>query len=45
MKKIKIQCPAKINLNLKVFKKDELTGFHPIKSIMQAINLFDYRRR
>ena len=42
MKKIKIQCPAKINLNLKVFKKDELTGFHPIKSIMQAINLFDY---
>ena len=42
MKKIKIQCPAKINLNLKVFKKDESTGFHPIKSIMQAINLFDY---
>lgn len=42
MKKIKIQCPAKINLNLKVFKKDDLTGFHPIKSIMQAINLFDY---
>ncbi len=40
--KIKVQCPAKINLDLKVFKKDETTGFHPIKSIMQAINLFDY---
>lgn len=42
MKKIKIMCPAKINLDLRVFKKDETTGFHPIKSIMQTINLFDY---
>lgn len=41
MKQIKIKCPAKINLDLRVFKKDEKTGFHPIKSIMQAINLFD----
>ena len=42
MKQIKIKCPAKINLDLRVFKKDETTGFHPIKSIMQTINLFDY---
>jgi len=42
MKKIRIKCPAKINLDLRVFKKDPLTGFHPIKSIMQTIGLFDY---
>lgn len=40
--KLKIKCPAKINLTLKVFKKDEITGFHPIKSIMQSISLCDY---
>jgi len=38
---IKIQCPAKINLNLKVLGKRE-DGFHDIESIMQTINLFDY---
>ena len=38
---IKVKCPAKINLNLKVFPRD-LSGFHPIKSVMQTINLFDY---
>lgn len=42
MKKIKVKCPAKINLNLKVFPVDKITKFHPIKSIMQTINLFDY---
>ena len=42
MKKIKIQCPAKINLDLRIFKKDPVTGFHPLKSIMQTISLFDY---
>jgi len=42
MKSIKIKCPAKINLDLRVFKKDPETGFHPIKSIMQTISLFDY---
>ena len=42
MKKIKIQCPAKINLDLRVFPRDEKTGFHEIKSIMQTISLFDY---
>ena len=42
MKTIKIQCPAKINLDLKVPKKDTITGFHPIKSTMQAISLFDF---
>ena len=41
MKQIKIKCPAKINLDLRVFPKAD-NGFHPIKSIMQAINLFDY---
>lgn len=41
-KEIKIKCPAKINLTLRVFKKDEKTGFHDINSIMQTINLFDF---
>ena len=40
-KSIKIKCPAKINLDLRVFPKDK-SGFHPIKSIMQTISLFDY---
>jgi 4-diphosphocytidyl-2-C-methyl-D-erythritol kinase len=38
---IKIKCPAKINLDLKVFPLNS-NGYHPIKSTMQAINLFDY---
>jgi len=42
MKQIKIKCPAKINLDLRVFPKDLKTGYHNIKSIMQTINLFDY---
>lgn len=38
---IKIKCPAKINLTLKITgKRDD--GFHNIDSIMQTINLFDY---
>ena len=40
-KSIKIQCPAKINLSLKILNKRE-DGFHNIDSIMQTINLFDY---
>ena len=40
-KTIKVMCPAKINLYLKVFKKDE-NNFHKIESIMQSVNLFDY---
>lgn len=39
--KIKIKTPAKINLNLKVHRVGE-NGFHPINSIMQSVNLFDY---
>lgn len=41
MKTIKIKCPAKINLNLKITGKRK-DGFHNIESIMQTINLFDY---
>lgn len=41
MESIKIQCPAKVNLTLKVINKRE-DGFHNIESIMQTINLFDY---
>ena len=41
MKQIKIQCPAKVNLTLKVLGKRE-DGFHNIDSIMQTISLFDY---
>lgn len=38
---IKIQCPAKINLTLKIIgKRDD--GFHNLDSIMQTISLFDY---
>lgn len=40
-KSIKIQCPAKINLTLKVLNKRE-DGFHNIESVMQTISLFDY---
>ena len=39
--KIRIQCPAKINLTLKVIDKRP-DGFHNIESIMQTIDLFDY---
>ena len=39
--RIKIQCPAKINLTLKVVGKRQ-DGFHNIESIMQTISLYDY---
>lgn len=39
--RIKIKCPAKINLTLKVGKVRP-DGFHPIESIMQTISLYDY---
>lgn len=38
---IKIKCPAKINLTLKVLNKRP-DGFHNIESVMQTISLFDY---
>ena len=38
---IKIQCPAKINLTLKIINKRE-DGFHNLESIMQTISLYDY---
>lgn len=41
MKKIKVAAPAKINLTLEVLNKRE-DGFHNLKSIMQAISLYDY---
>ncbi len=41
MKRLKVKCPAKINLTLEVLNKRE-DGFHNIKSIMQAIDLYDY---
>ncbi len=41
MRSIKIKCPAKINLYLKVVNKRR-DGFHNITSIMQSISLFDY---
>lgn len=39
--KIKVKTPAKINLDLKV-EEVRPDGFHPIQSIMQSVNLFDY---
>ena len=41
MLSVKIQCPAKINLTLKVLGKRP-DGFHNIESIMQTISLYDY---
>jgi len=38
---IKVKCPAKINLTLKVLNHRS-DGFHNIESIMQAIDLYDY---
>lgn len=38
---IRIQCPAKINLSLKILNKRE-DGFHNLESIMQTISLYDY---
>lgn len=40
MKSLKVQCPAKINLDLKVINKRE-DGFHNIESVMQTIDLYD----
>ena len=40
-KTIKVKCPAKINLTLKVLNQRE-DGFHNIDSIMQTIGLYDY---
>ena len=41
MKEIKLAAPAKINLTLEVINKRP-DGYHNIKSIMQAISLYDY---
>ncbi|MBR6099380.1 4-(cytidine 5'-diphospho)-2-C-methyl-D-erythritol kinase [bacterium] len=41
MHEIKIQCPAKINLTLKITGKRP-DGFHNLESIMQTISLYDY---
>lgn len=41
MKKIKVKTPAKINLILEILCKRP-DGFHEIRSIMQAVSLFDY---
>ena len=38
---IKVAAPAKINLTLEIVNKRD-DGFHNIKSIMQAISLYDY---
>lgn len=38
---ITVQCPAKINLTLKVTGKRP-DGFHNIESVMQTISLYDY---
>lgn len=41
MPTVKVKCPAKINLNLKVLNKRS-DGFHNIESVMQAVDLYDY---
>ncbi len=39
--KINVQCPAKINLDLKIVGRRP-DGFHNIESTMQAVGLYDY---
>lgn len=41
MARIRVQCPAKINLDLKITGRRP-DGFHNIESTMQAISLYDY---
>ena len=41
VKRLKVAAPAKINLTLEVLDKRD-DGFHNIKSVMQAIDLYDY---
>lgn len=41
MKRIKVKCPAKINLTLEILNKRP-DGFHNIQSVMQTIDLFDF---
>lgn len=41
MKRLKVQAPAKINITLDVLGRRE-DGYHDLKSIMHAINLYDY---
>jgi len=40
-REIKVKCPAKINLDLKIINKRP-DGFHNIESTMQAIDLYDF---
>lgn len=40
---LKVLCPAKINLFLSVGPRDE-KGYHPLRSIFQAVNLYDELR-
>ena len=37
---VRVHCPAKLNLFLSVGPKDT-RGYHPIRTIFQAIGLFD----
>ena len=41
MKTVKVKCPAKVNLDLKVLDKRP-DGFHNIESTMQTIGLYDF---
>ena len=41
MKQVKVQAPAKINVTLDVVNRRD-DGFHDLKSIMHAINLYDF---
>ncbi len=38
--RVTVRCPAKVNLFLSVGPRDEV-GYHPIRTIFQAIDLFD----
>lgn len=41
MQTVKVRCPAKINLDLKIINKRS-DGFHNIESTMQTIGLYDF---
>lgn len=39
--RVKVLCPAKVNLGLEVLERDHASGYHRLCSLVQSIDLFD----